>query len=41
MPAKEKIMNSLEWKLCIRTQEAKEGTAEDAAIIKVRFAYAH
>jgi hypothetical protein len=37
MPAKEKIMNSLERNLCVQTQEAKEAGAEDVAIIKVPF----
>jgi hypothetical protein len=41
MSAKEKIMNSLEGNLCVQTEEAKKGSAEDAAIIKVRFDYAH
>jgi hypothetical protein len=41
MLAKEEIMTSLDRKLCVQTQEAEEGGTEDAAIIKVRFTYAH
>jgi hypothetical protein len=41
MPAKEKITNSLEQKLCVQPQEEEEYAAEDAAFIKVRFPYAH
>jgi hypothetical protein len=33
MPAKEKITDSLVRKLCVQTQEAEEGGAEDAAFI--------
>jgi hypothetical protein len=37
MPSEEEIINSIEGKLCVQSQETKE----DGAIVKVRFAYAH
>jgi hypothetical protein len=38
---KKEIMNPLERKLCVQTQEANEVVAENDAIGKVRFVYAH
>jgi hypothetical protein len=37
MPAKEQVINSLERKLCVQLQEAKESASNDV-IIEVRFA---
>jgi hypothetical protein len=36
MPAKEEVINSLEKKLCIQLEEAKESGVKDASIIEVR-----
>jgi hypothetical protein len=36
MPANEEVINSLEKKLCVQLQEAKESGSKDASIIEVR-----
>jgi hypothetical protein len=37
MPAKGQGINSLEKKLCVQLEDAKESGSKDAAIIEVRF----